>query len=64
LAGFLIIVYVILYRKTHHTDSTREYKYDLHTISGHLETALDEAKLKGWLVVDMQKDFKKIFSFE
>lgn len=48
----------------HHTDSTREYKYDLHTASGHLETALEEARQKGWLVVDMQKDFKKIFSFE
>jgi phosphoglycolate phosphatase-like HAD superfamily hydrolase len=48
----------------HHTDSIREYKYDLHTISGHLEVALDEAKQKGWLVVDMQKDFKKIFSFD
>jgi len=48
----------------HHTDSTREYKYDLHTISGRLQTALEEAKQKGWLVVDMQKDFKKIFSFE
>lgn len=48
----------------HHTDSVREYKYDLHTLSGHLETALVEAEEKNWLIVDMQKDFKKIFSFE
>jgi phosphoglycolate phosphatase-like HAD superfamily hydrolase len=48
----------------HHTDSIREYAYDVKTLSGHLETALEEAKLKNWLVVDMQKDFKRIFSFE
>jgi phosphoglycolate phosphatase-like HAD superfamily hydrolase len=48
----------------HHTDSTREYAYDLKTLSGHLETALTEAKEKNWLVVDMKKDFKKIFAFE
>jgi len=45
----------------HHTDSVREYKYDLVTLSGHLETALVEAKEKNWMVVDMQKDFKTIF---
>lgn len=48
----------------HHTDSIREYEYDLKTLSGHLETALVEAKEKNWLVVDMKKDFKKIFAFE
>ncbi len=48
----------------HHTDSIREYAYDVKTLSGHLETALEEAKLKNWLVIDMQKDFKKIFPFE
>lgn len=48
----------------HHTDSLREYKYDEVTLSGHLETALKEAKEKNWLVVDMQKDFKKVFSFQ
>ncbi|WP_157447089.1 HAD family hydrolase [Cytophaga aurantiaca] len=48
----------------HHTDATREYEYDLKTLSGHLETALVEAKEKNWLVVDMKKDFKRIFSFD
>jgi haloacid dehalogenase-like hydrolase len=48
----------------HHTDSLREYKYALKTLSGHLESALVEAKEKNWLVVDMKKDFKKIFAFE
>ena len=48
----------------HHTDSTREYAYDLKTLSGHLESALEEAKEKNWMVVDMKNDFKKIFAFE
>ena len=48
----------------HHTDSAREFAYDTKTLSGHLETALVEAKEKNWLVVDMAKDFKKIFAFE
>ena len=48
----------------HHTDSVREYAYDTKTISGHLETALVEAKEKNWLVVDMKNDFKRIFAFE
>lgn len=48
----------------HHTDSLREYAYDKKTLSGHLETALAEAKEKNWMVVDMQHDFKKIFAFE
>lgn len=48
----------------HHTDSTREYKYDHKTVSGHLETALAEAREKNWMVVDMAKDWKKVFSFQ
>ncbi len=48
----------------HHTDSIREFAYDTVTVSGHLETALIEAEEKNWLVVDMEKDFKKIFAFE
>lgn len=48
----------------HHTDSVREYQYDVKTLSGHLESALVEAKEKNWLVVDMKNDLKKIFAFE
>ncbi len=47
----------------HHTDDEREYAYDLKTLSGHLEEALEEAEQKDWLVVDMKKDFKKVFPF-
>jgi len=47
----------------HHTDEVREFMYDKKTISGHLESALVEAKEKGWLVVDMKRDFKRMFPF-
>ncbi|MBI1317290.1 haloacid dehalogenase-like hydrolase [bacterium] len=47
----------------HHTDSVREYAYDLHTLSGHLEEALTEAQNRGWMVVDMKTDFREIFAF-
>lgn len=47
----------------HHTDGLREFKYDQKTLSGHLESALVEAGEKGWLVVDMQRDFKRMFPF-
>ncbi|WP_228850393.1 HAD family hydrolase [Aegicerativicinus sediminis] len=45
----------------HHTDEEREYAYDKKTLSGHMETALEMAKEKNWLVVDMKKDFLSIF---
>lgn len=45
----------------HHTDEEREYAYDQKTLSGHLESALEEAKEKDWLVVNMKNDFKSIF---
>jgi hypothetical protein len=48
----------------HHTDGEREYAYDTKTLSGHLETALVEAREKNWMVVDMKRDFRKIFAFE
>jgi phosphoglycolate phosphatase-like HAD superfamily hydrolase len=48
----------------HHTDDKREYAYDTKTLSGHLETALQEASQKNWLVVDMKNDWKKVFPFE
>ncbi|WP_229802498.1 HAD family hydrolase [Echinicola pacifica] len=44
-----------------HTDAEREFAYEKHTASGHLETALVEADEKGWLVVDMKNDFKQVF---
>jgi hypothetical protein len=46
----------------HHTDSEREYAYDAKTSStGKLIEALKEAPQRGWLVVDMKRDWNAIF---
>jgi hypothetical protein len=47
----------------HHTDEEREWAYDRDSPVGKLDKALDEAREKGWTVVDMKKDWKTIFSF-
>ena len=46
----------------HHTDSIREYAYDRQSSFGKLDKALDEAKEKGWTVVDMKNDWKVVFA--
>lgn len=48
----------------HHTDGMREYAYDRDTSFGRLEKALDTAALNQWTVVDMKKDWKRVFAFE
>src|SRR5262249_20278245 len=48
----------------HHTDATREWAYDRQSHIGRLDKALDEAKARGWTIVDMKADWKKIFAFE
>jgi hypothetical protein len=48
----------------HHTDAVREYAYDRQSHIGRLDRALDEAAERGWVVVDMQKDWKKVFAFD
>ncbi len=48
----------------HHTDGEREYAYDKDSKVGKLDKALTEGKANGWIIVDMKKDFNKIFSFE
>jgi phosphoserine phosphatase len=45
----------------HHTDAVREYAYDRESHIGRLDKALDEAKTRGWLVVDMKLDWKAIY---
>jgi len=47
-----------------HTDAEREWAYDRQSPIGRLDKALDEALRRGWTVVDMKKDWKKVFSFE
>ena len=48
----------------HHTDGKREWAYDRNSHIGKLNKGLDEANARGWTVVDMKKDWKKIFAFE
>jgi phosphoserine phosphatase len=48
----------------HHTDATREWAYDRNSSVGRLDKALDEAKAKGWTVVDMKSDWRRVFPFE
>jgi phosphoglycolate phosphatase-like HAD superfamily hydrolase len=48
----------------HHTDAEREYAYDRQSHVGKLDKALDEANAKGWTVVDMKRDWNKVFAFE
>ena len=46
-----------------HTDEDREWAYDRVSSVGRLDEALDEAQAKGWTVVDMKSDWKRVFSF-
>ena len=44
-----------------HTDAQREWAYDRESSIGRLDKGLDEAKARGWIVVDMKQDWKIIF---
>jgi phosphoserine phosphatase len=48
----------------HHTDAAREYAYDRKSEFGRLDKALDAAAVNKWTVVDMKRDWKRIFPFE
>ena len=45
----------------HHTDAKREWAYDRESSIGHLEKGLDSMDEKGWLRVDMARDWKVIY---
>jgi hypothetical protein len=45
----------------HHTDDAREYAYDRQSKVGKLDKAWDEAKQRGWTIVDMKQDWKTVF---
>jgi hypothetical protein len=47
-----------------HTDAQREWAYDRKSSIGHLDKALDEARAKSWSIVDMKKDWKRIYPFD
>ncbi len=48
----------------HHTDAEREYAYDRKSEFGRLDKALDAAAINKWTVVDMKRDWKRIFPFD
>ncbi len=47
-----------------HTDAGREWAYDRNSDIGRLDKALDEANEKGWTVVDMRNDWRRVFPLE
>lgn len=48
----------------HHTDAAREWAYDRRSHVGRLDKALTEAGSSGWTVVDMKRDWTRVFAFE
>jgi hypothetical protein len=48
----------------HHTDAKREWAYDRQSQIGRLDKALDEAKARGWTVVDMAAEWRRIYPFD
>jgi phosphoglycolate phosphatase-like HAD superfamily hydrolase len=45
----------------HHTDADREYAYDRKSHVGTLDRVLDIAADRGWIIVDMKKDWGAVF---
>jgi phosphoglycolate phosphatase-like HAD superfamily hydrolase len=48
----------------HHTDAEREWAYDRTSRIGKLDKALDEGRARGWTIIDMKRDWRKVFAFE
>jgi len=48
----------------HHTDGEREWAYDRQSPVGQLDKALDEARAKGWTLVDMKRDWRVVYPWE
>ena len=46
----------------HHTDSKREWVYDRDSHIGKLDKGLNDATKNGWFLVDMKKDWNKVFT--
>jgi hypothetical protein len=42
----------------------REWSYDRTSAIGKLDKGLDEARARGWTVVDMKTDWERIFAFK
>ena len=48
----------------HHTDADREWAYDRDSDVGRLERGLDEGPRRGWLIVDMKRDWARIYPYD
>lgn len=46
----------------HHTDGAREFAYDRSSHIGRLDAALDAARERGWVLVDMRNDWRVVFA--
>jgi phosphoserine phosphatase len=45
----------------HHDDGEREYAYDRKSSIGRLERGLDEAAQRGWVIVSMKDDWRRVY---
>jgi hypothetical protein len=48
----------------HHDEATREFAYDRSSFVGKLDRGLNETPKRGWTVVSVKNDWKRIFAFE
>jgi hypothetical protein len=48
----------------HHDDAAREYAYDRKSHFGKLDRGLVEAPQRGWTLISMKDDWKRIFKFQ
>jgi len=45
----------------HHTDGKREFAYDRQSPVGKLDRGLDEAGKRGWVLIDMARDWAIVY---
>ncbi len=46
----------------HHTDGEREVAYDRASAFGRLDRGLEDASSRGWVLIDMQQDWRQVFA--
>lgn len=46
----------------HHTDGAREFAYDRGSHVGRLSRGLAEGPGRGWLIVDMAEDWRRVWA--
>ena len=46
----------------HHTDADREFAYDRDSDVGVLSKGLDQAGERGWVVIDMARDWSRVWT--